>query len=65
MTLKIHNLLGEEVALIINDELRAAGYHAAVWNGQNKNGRVVASGIYAYRMQAGNFSSTKKLTLVK
>ncbi|MCI0692225.1 T9SS type A sorting domain-containing protein, partial [candidate division KSB1 bacterium] len=65
VTLKIYNLLGEEVALIINDELRAAGYHAAIWDGRDKNGSVVTSGVYVYRMQAGNFAMTKKLALVK
>ena len=65
VTLKIYNLLGEEVALIMNDELRAAGYHAAIWDGRDKNDRVVASGVYVYRMQAGSFVITKKLALIK
>jgi len=65
VTLKIFNLLGEEVALIMNDELRAAGYHAAIWDGRDKNGKVVASGVYVYRLRVGNFVMTKKLALVK
>jgi len=65
VTLKIYNLLGEEVATLVHDEQKAAGYHAAVWDGRNKNGRVVASGVYVYRMQAGSFVMTKKLALVK
>ena len=51
VTLKVYNLLGEEVALIINDALRAAGYHAAIWDGRNHAGQVVASGVYIYRLE--------------
>jgi hypothetical protein len=65
VTLKIYNLLGAEVATLVNDEPKAAGYHAAIWDGRDKNGRVVASGVYVYRMQAGSFVMTKKLALVK
>jgi len=65
VTLKIYNLLGEEVALIMNDELRVAGYHVAIWDGRNKLGEVVGSGVYIYRFRAGNFVSIKKMALVK
>ena len=65
VTLKIYNLLGEEVALVMNDELRAAGYHAAIWDGRDKNGKVAASGVYVYRIQAGSSVMTKKLALIK
>jgi flagellar hook assembly protein FlgD len=65
VTLKIYNLLGAEVATLVEDEQKVAGYHAAIWDGRNKDGRIVASGVYVYRIRAGGFSSTKKLTLVK
>jgi flagellar hook assembly protein FlgD len=65
VTLKIYNLLGSEVATLVDNEQKVAGYHAAVWDGRDKAGRVVASGVYVYRLQAGSFSSTKKLALVK
>ena len=65
VTLKIYNLLGEEVALIMNDELRAAGYHVAIWDGRNKLGEVVGSGVYIYRFRAGSFTAIKKMALVK
>jgi uncharacterized delta-60 repeat protein len=65
VTLKIYNLLGAEVATLVDNEQKVAGYHAAVWDGRDKAGRVVASGVYVYRLQAGSFSSTKKLALVK
>jgi len=65
VTLKIYNLLGEEVVTLVNDEPKAAGYHTAIWDGRNKIGGVVASGIYIYRIRSGSFISTKKLALVK
>jgi hypothetical protein len=65
VTLKIYNLLGAEVATLVDNEQKAAGYHAAVWDGWNKTGRVVASGVYVYRLRAGSFVMPKKLALVK
>jgi len=47
------------------NEQKAAGYHVAIWDGRNKDGHVVASGLYVYRMHAGSFLMTKKLALVK
>jgi len=65
VTLKIYNLLGEEVVTLVNDEQQAAGYHAAIWDGRNKNGVVVASGIYVYRIRARRFAMAKKLSLIR
>ena len=47
-----------------------AGYYAdktqaAYWNGQNQFGEQVASGVYFYRLQAGDFSATRKLVILK
>ncbi len=65
ITLKIFNLLGEEVATLLNQQPLEAGFHKAYWDGRNKWGKVVASGIYLYRMDAGTFSRTRKMLLVK
>ncbi|MGH7457383.1 MAG: T9SS type A sorting domain-containing protein, partial [bacterium] len=65
VTLKIYNLLGEEVVTLMNDELQAAGYHVAIWDGRNKLGEVVGSGVYIYRFRAGSFTSIQKMALVK
>ncbi len=65
MTLKIYSVLGEEVATLVNDEQKAAGYHVAIWDGRNKHGISVGSGVYVYRMLASNHIMTKKLLLVK
>ena len=65
VTLKVYNLLGEEVVTLVNNEQKAAGYHTAIWDGRNKDGRVVASGVYVYWIRAGSYSATRKLALVK
>ena len=65
VSLKIYNLLGKEVATLINDEEKAAGFHAVIWNGRDHSHRPVASGIYIYRIHTETFSKVRKMVLVK
>ena len=58
-TLRIFNLLGQELSTLV-DELKAPGSYTTTWNGANK-----PSGVYLYRLQAGQFSETKKLILLR
>jgi len=60
VTLKIYNMLGQEVKTLINNELISAGRHSINFNAGN-----LASGIYIYRLQVGDFSSNKKMILLK
>ncbi len=60
VTLRIYNLLGQEVSRLI-DDLQHAGTYEVEWAGAQKFG----SGIYYYRLQAGVFVDTKKLVLVR
>jgi len=63
--LDIFNMLGQKVHTLVNSELMA-GYYYYVWNGKNNIGESVASGIYFYRLQAGeSFSQIKKMTLIR
>ena len=64
VTLKIYNTLGEEVATLVN-EYQTAGTRSAVWNGTNDAGSQVATGIYIYRLTAGNIVTTEKMMFVK
>lgn len=57
--LKIFDLIGREVTTIVSGEL-SAGTHTREWNAAN-----MPSGIYFYRLQAGTFSETKKLVLLR
>jgi hypothetical protein len=57
--LKVFNLLGEEVATLVNEEL-PPGTHLHQWNAG-----AMPSGVYFYRLQAGSFTETKKLLLLR
>jgi photosystem II stability/assembly factor-like uncharacterized protein len=65
VTLQVLNLLGELVATLVDNEQREAGYHVAVWNGRNAEGRAVGNGVYFVRMQAGEFVRVRKVVLVE
>jgi hypothetical protein len=59
VSLKIYNLLGEEVKTLI-DEYKEIGNHSVQFNANN-----LASGMYLYRLQAGSFIETKKMILLR
>ena len=59
VTLKVFNVLGEEVAELVND-VKPAGSYEVSFNAQN-----LTSGMYVYTVQAGNFSESKKMILLK
>ena len=62
--LKIYTLDGKYVATIIDDYV-SVGSHEAIWGGRDAQGRKVASGVYIYRLQAGNFVESKRMMLLK
>lgn len=62
--LTIYNTLGQKVRTLVNDVLNT-GTHAVSWDGRDDQGRAVASSIYLYRLQAGSFSETRKMTLIR
>lgn len=72
VTLTIYDITGREVAKLV-DQKSAAGYYRAVWDGRNKSGVMVSSGVYIYRIQArssagdgsGSFKQTRKMVFVR
>jgi len=64
VTIKIYNVLGEEVVTLV-DEPQRAGYQTVTWNGRNQAGQLVASGVYVYKMFAGGSAQTRKMFLAK
>ena len=64
VTLRVYNLLGQEIATLVN-QVRQPGVYSETWNGQTVNGQPLPSGIYFYRLDTGTFSETKKLLLIK
>ena len=59
VTLRLYNMLGQNVQTLIAQTLEEGTHHAAL------TGAQLASGVYFYRFQAGNFSESKKLTILK
>ncbi|MBN1352363.1 T9SS type A sorting domain-containing protein [candidate division KSB1 bacterium] len=62
--LVIFNLLGQKVCTLVSRH-QQAGYHTVVWDGKDEYGMNVASGIYIYIIQAGEFRATKRMVLLK
>jgi hypothetical protein len=63
-TLKVFDLLGKEVATLVNEELEA-GIYKVDFNVAQISRTEIGSGIYFYKLQVGNFNETKKMLLLK
>ena len=63
-TLKMYNILGQEVVTLVN-ETKEAGYHSVQWDGTDGAGQEVPSGVYFYRIEAGTFIETRRMVLLK
>ncbi|MGD0591317.1 MAG: T9SS type A sorting domain-containing protein [Bacteroidota bacterium] len=59
VSVKVYDLLGREVATLVN-EFKQAGSYPATWNAAS-----FGSGVYFYKMQSGSFTATKKMILMK
>jgi len=64
VTIDIYNVKGQLVRKLVND-IYSSGVHSVVWNGRDEAGRAVGSGIYLYRVKAGEHSSIQKMLLLK
>jgi hypothetical protein len=64
VSLKIYNILGQLVRILVDEE-KPAGTYTVYWDGKDKNGRPVSSGIYFYKLDAGDFTEVKKMVLIK
>jgi len=64
ITLTIYNVLGQSVRTLIDDTPKAGSYRMT-WDGTDQYGAPVSMGVYYYRLQAGDYSETKKMLLLK
>lgn len=62
--LVVYNLLGQQVRVLANESVNP-GVYKVEWDGKDELGQKVASGIYLYRITAGNYVETKKMVLMK
>ena len=63
-TLKIYNILGQEVRTLVH-ETKEPGYYVATWDGRDVDGKDVSSGFYFYRLEVGEIHITKCMLLLK
>jgi len=59
VSLKIYDLLGREIATLVNEE-KPAGNYEVTWNASG-----LTSGVYFYQLKAGNFMGSKKMILLR
>ena len=64
VSLKIYDILGNEVATLVNEE-KPAGEYEIEFNSHSGEFRNLTSGIYFYRLEAGSYSKTMKMILLK
>ena len=62
--LDVYNPVGQKVRTLVN-QIQDTGIHTVVWDGRDDRGLPVASGVYLYRIEAGNFSRTRKMVLLR
>ncbi|MCH9024894.1 MAG: T9SS type A sorting domain-containing protein, partial [candidate division Zixibacteria bacterium] len=62
--ISIYNLLGQHVRTLVDEEKRLGSY-SVTWDGLNSAGNPVSSGIYLYRLRAGDYVESKKMSLLK
>ena len=63
--LKIYDMLGREVAVLLQSNSVNPGRYLYRWDGKNRFGQSVATGVYFYRLVAGDFVKTNKMMLIK
>ena len=61
---RIFNLMGQEVQTLL-DEVKQPGIYKIEWDGKNRYGRNVSTGLYVLRMEAGDFTNSRKILFLK
>jgi flagellar hook assembly protein FlgD len=64
VTLEVFNALGQRVLDLALGH-QAAGPHRVSWDGRDRTGQYLPSGVYFYRLSTGDFEQTKKMVLMK
>ena len=63
--LQVYDISGRLVRTLVNGDSMGAGRQDVMWNGKDDSGQQVSAGVYFYHLNAGSFSDTKRMTLVK
>jgi hypothetical protein len=62
--LKVYNVLGQMVKVLVNEDQKA-GQYSVVWDGTNPDGDQAATGVYFYQLKTGDFTTSRKMMLLK
>jgi hypothetical protein len=62
--LNVYNIRGQLVRTLVNETMSEGSYKIQ-WDGKDNNGRYTSSGVYFYRIQAGDYSKTRKMVILK
>ncbi|MBT5873426.1 MAG: T9SS type A sorting domain-containing protein, partial [Candidatus Latescibacteria bacterium] len=66
VSIHIFNMIGQEVAVLLDNIQKPAGFDVVTWDGTNATGRKVSSGVYLYRITtAAGFDQTKRMVLLR
>ena len=65
VSIKIFDVLGKEVATLIDNMHQNPGFKSVRWNGLNKDGKLVVSGMYFFSIKTENFNQTRKMIMIK
>ncbi len=65
VSLKVYDLIGREVAVLLNDKYKSAGFYSVIWDSKNNHGKPVPSGIYICRLVCGEQTRIIKMTLTR
>ena len=64
VNITVFDMMGRVVRTLVNGQ-QSAGYKSLLWNATNNSGQPISAGLYIYTIQAGEFSQTKKMILLK
>ena len=64
VNLAIYDISGRKIRTLVSEHVNA-GYNQVVWNGLDRNGHPVSTGMYIYKLQAGDMIDVKKMTFLK
>ncbi|NOZ74530.1 MAG: T9SS type A sorting domain-containing protein [FCB group bacterium] len=64
VTLKVFDILGRDVITLAQGK-KSSGFHSVVWDGRNNKGVPVSTGLYFYKLKAGQFVKIRKMLLLK
>lgn len=64
-SLRVFAVSGRLLRTLVSGEVLAEGRHEVIWDGRDESGRQASSGVYFYRLQAGDFTATRKIMLLR